>query len=201
MSRVSHAVGHEWVRLSDYVDKEAVAELLAAQHEYLHGGTSLAARALVSQLVGVPTLMLSMAVAGEGRLPVASPDDVWVRWIDEGDGPTLESVAFTSGRMIVLPDDPMADEPQVTAVSGREELGAELVAMVHRLAAEFVATVARVSRRTEGALWRTLSDRIVNGYLLVARDGGDVDAAQREVDAVLGAAPRPLHRDWFAERN
>lgn len=191
--------GRTWVPFREHESEQAVARLLAEQEKHDDGGPALAAQQLVGRLVGIPTQLLAMAVAAERRLPVATPDQMSVRWIDKGAGPRVGGVAFTSGRMLVLPGDPAATGPDVTVVGGAAELGAELVATVHGLSENVVENASRLSRRGRRALWQTVADRIANGYLLVAKHGGSVEEARRATDAVLSAAPKPLHCsiDWL----
>lgn len=191
--------GPGWTRLIDHHSEHVVARLLAEQEAHDRGGPALAAQQLVGRLIGVPVLQLAIAVAAERRLPVTTPADVWVRWIDHGSGPRLGAVAFTSGRLFALPDDPGADSPDVTVLADPAELGAELVESARRLAEGVIEPASRLSRRGRRALWATLSDRIANGYLLVAKQTGKVTDARLATDATLGAAPKPLHTtiDWL----
>lgn len=198
VAAVAEASGPGWVPFPEHFPDDVVARLLAEQDAQLDGGPALAAQQLVGRLLGIPVLLLAMAVASERRLPLVEPSDVYVRWLETDGEPRLSHVAFTGGRMLVLADDPLAGSPGATVAPSLEALGDELVATTQRLSEDVVAVASRLARRGQRALWQTLADRIANAYLLVAKRTGDVDAARVEAESILLAAPKPLHSriDW-----
>lgn len=188
-----------WRRYPGLLADAALGTLLDDLDRHLHGGRALAAQTLVGRVAGPVSTVLAAAVFTERRLPVVGPGGLALGRLVAEHELLPPAVALTDATMLVLPDDAAAGHPDVTVVPDLTALQLELTTGLHRLFEPLVAAVSRVGRRGRRALWQSIADRVVVGYLLAGKHAAEVDRARHEADRTLALAAKPMNLtvDWL----
>lgn len=127
----------------------------------------------------------------ERRVPNLSADAVVVR--------LRGGVTFLSPHCWALPDDPAAGHPDVTVVSGQDELRARLVAQLEEHhAAPLFTTLRSIAPFGVNAMRANYADWLVSAVLWLTEQLDDADLARREVPALVALA-RPNGRSGILE--
>ena len=125
-------------------------------------------------------------VAG-GRLPDVSSGNVLLR--AQG-GLADWRVGLRRPRFHALPDDPDARHPDaVPAADERELLGRLGAMLVNAHLAPLVASLNRLARRPERALWRGAADRVAGAFLWIGDQLGAREHSRALARGAVGSAP------------
>jgi hypothetical protein len=142
-----------------------------------------------SQLIETWTALVgALAAAGAGaRLPDVSVGNVLLR---PRGGLADWRVGLRRPRFQALPGDPDARQPDAVPAADEQELLRRLGAMlVNAHQAPLVATLNRLGRRPERALWRGAADRVAGAFLWIGEQLGARERSRALARGVVESAP------------
>lgn len=126
----------------------------------------------------------------EGRVPDLTPENVWLRFEEDGD---LGAFAWRGHNFAAMKDDPDAGHPDCIVLPSRDALREYLRASI---IAHFIPIIDALRTRSsfgKPGLWALASDSSASAFTWVAEMLGDVSLGLEEA-RMFGAAPSPLQR-------
>lgn len=187
--------GDGWLSLEEVLAGDTV-ERLASGLLTSDGRHDVAGSSLGSRLAGPVVMRTVAALVHARRCPDPSLGGVAVHLHPDG---WFDQVAFTGGRLAVLPDDPAAGAPGTVVVPDHAALRWWWARRISDAVDPLIDAARSQLRYGHRGHWGAVADRVASTVLAVARDSGTDgseawDEAESLLDALGSCAPVPFTR-------